>query len=649
MFKSNVKKGICGLLLAAATLQSVDAQITVHTIGDSTMADQSETGEIRGWGQMFQQFFNANQVVVNNRGKSGASSKSFYLESPYWATVRNQIKPGDYVIIQFAHNDEKSNGMDGDELKALYTAAGKTAEAAATDYRGTTAYGTYKEYLRKYVNETRELGAIPILATAICRNYWTGSSIRLNGQHNLGDSFDSWDEATSSVVKSSVPANDFSYSYPHSTKEIANELSVPVIDLTNITKSLYESYGQTNSSSLLFTTSDSTHPSALGATLIARLCAQEMKNQGILADAIQSDADLLINPTLLDFETAYTGQTAVKTITVSAFDLSEERGVVRVSATNGVELSLTRDGQFTSELEIDYEDNNLSCATIYAQYKFVNVGALSASIIVTAGGKTKAIDVTANCVEVASGTEVILTWALNKDAEYELSGPATPLAQSWNEMIVQRYATPNTNTIWPEDAPFQNGEITQRNLIDNETGEWPGSEIDEVSTRFIQFGISANDGTVLNVDSIGMYVCGAGGNGMRCRVYYMVDGEEGTVMAAADGTNLSATMTSNKMYEVSARPVVALQPGQSLYVRVYPWYTSKSTGKTICLSHVTIHGFASAVDGTSIQDTTIKHEIVKEEYILSSGLISSEPRKGVNLVRKTFSDGSVKTEKIMFE
>ena len=278
-------------------------------------------------------------------------------------------------------------------------------------------------------------------------------------------------------------------------------------------------------------------------------------------------------------------------------------------------------------------------STIYVQYKFAFVGVLNSEIIVTAGDKSKSINVTANCIEVASGTEVCLTWPLNKNEEYDLTGPAIPIAQSWNEMVVQRYATPNSNTIWPDDALYQNGEVTQRNIIDNETGEWPSGEIDEVSTRYIQFGISANEGTVLNIDSIGLYVCGAGGNGMRCRIYYMIDNGTGTVMAAANGTNLSATMTANTMYEVSARPVVALQAGESLYVRVYPWYTSKTSGKTLCLSHVTIHGYASAVGNTSIKDITNNSEIIKEEYISSSGIIMMQPQKGINIVRTTFSNG----------
>lgn len=166
-------------LLAAGMLVSTSMMaIKVHTIGDSTMATYSESTTVtRGWGQMFQQFF-TDAVTVNNRAKSGASSKSFYEEAAYWESVKKQIQPGDYVLIQFAHNDEKNDGMDGDEVKAYYESIGDQAKADATDYRGTTASGTYKEYLRKYVEETRALGATPVLVGAICRKYFTGSTIR---------------------------------------------------------------------------------------------------------------------------------------------------------------------------------------------------------------------------------------------------------------------------------------------------------------------------------------------------------------------------------------------------------------------------------------------------------------------------------------
>src|SRR6056300_1206939 len=92
------------IILICCISITTNAQVTLHTIGDSTMADYDEnTTDKRGWGMMFQQFFTSD-FTVNNRAKSGASSKSFYLEAPYWSTVKQQIKSGDFVLIQFAHN-----------------------------------------------------------------------------------------------------------------------------------------------------------------------------------------------------------------------------------------------------------------------------------------------------------------------------------------------------------------------------------------------------------------------------------------------------------------------------------------------------------------------------------------------------------------
>lgn len=115
---------------------SAGAAKMVHTIGDSTMANYDESKTMtRGWCQYLQQFLDG--IEVNNRAKSGSSSKSFYQESPYWATVKKQMQPGDYVVIQFSHNDEKNQGMDGNEVKDYYTSIGDEATAASTDYRGT--------------------------------------------------------------------------------------------------------------------------------------------------------------------------------------------------------------------------------------------------------------------------------------------------------------------------------------------------------------------------------------------------------------------------------------------------------------------------------------------------------------------------------
>ena len=106
-----MKKNLClSLLTVMLTIGLATAQaIKVHTIGDSTMAQYDPNSTVtRGWGMYLQQFLNG--ITVNNRGKGGASTRSFYQGSQYWQSVKSQMTAGDYVLIQFAHNDEKNQG-----------------------------------------------------------------------------------------------------------------------------------------------------------------------------------------------------------------------------------------------------------------------------------------------------------------------------------------------------------------------------------------------------------------------------------------------------------------------------------------------------------------------------------------------------------
>ncbi|MDE7135922.1 MAG: carbohydrate esterase, partial [Muribaculaceae bacterium] len=222
----------------------------LHTIGDSTMANYNEESTIKGWGQMLQQFLDG--IEVNNRAKSGSSTKSFYNAPEYWASsVQKQISAGDIVLIQFAHNDEKNGGMDGEEVIAYYKSKGDEAKANSTSNIGTNPSTTYKAYLRKYVEDTRKLGAEPILVGPICRKYFTGSTIRRNGRHDLGDSFDKL-TASGPVSGQKVAESDHSMDYVYQMKEVAKEMNVPFVDLTTATKELYESYGDSKCTELLF-------------------------------------------------------------------------------------------------------------------------------------------------------------------------------------------------------------------------------------------------------------------------------------------------------------------------------------------------------------------------------------------------------------
>ena len=138
------------LLLSAFTNER---KVKIFMIGDSTMANKDiDGGNLeRGWGMMLNNFFDGN-VVVDNHAKNGRSSKSFISEG-LWKTVRDQIKPGDYVFIQFGHNDEKQDTV-----------------------RHTEPGTTFDANLRMFVNETKARGGIPVLFNSVVRRTFAVSN-----------------------------------------------------------------------------------------------------------------------------------------------------------------------------------------------------------------------------------------------------------------------------------------------------------------------------------------------------------------------------------------------------------------------------------------------------------------------------------------
>lgn len=587
------------LLVLSGMLQQA-ASVTVHTIGDSTMATYDEaTTDKRGWGMMFQQFFNLDSVTVNNRSKSGASSKSFYQEAGYWNTVKLQIKKGDYVFIQFAHNDEKNNGLDGDTVRA-------TTDSTA-DYRGTSAQGSFKTYLRAYVNETRALGGIPVLVTPMCRKYFSGGSITRVGRHDLGEKF-------------GVAESNHNYDYVWAMKQVADEMGISLIDLTAATKALYEAYGVDACTALLFCLDDSTHPNALGGTLVARLCAQALVAQNILASSVRASTDLLVNPSSNDFGKAYVGQTLTKEFTLSGFDLTPSSGIVNVQVSEGFGLSNTSAGTFSNVMAKSYAGGNLDFTRFYVGVKLTEPGVRQGTLTITNGTVTKTVPLTATAIQLAGGTDVRLSWNLASTADYVLSGPATAIPESFSQMLVSSYAAPKSGvdangayyTVWPASSGYTDRK-TQRNVVEGTV--WPAGEIDEVSTRYLQFGIAANRGTILNLDSIGLYVGGAGGSGMRCRISWSKN-------RFSDRTAIAelSSMAANTMYAVSAIPIVALAEGDTLLLRVYPWYNGTATGKTICLADVTFHGVAVSTTGLQKEQSPDLQALVKDGFVRLEGV-----------------------------
>ena len=618
------------LLTLFATILAVGATFgakKVHTLGDSTMAPYEESATVtRGWGMYFGNFL-INGWTSINYARGGRDSRGGYNE--LWQTAKKNVSEGDYVIITFGHNDEKNSGMDGVALYEYYKKIGDNAKASAVDQRGTVPSTTYKEYLGKIVDEALALGAHPIIASPVCRSYFTGSKIRRNGRHDLGDSFSILTE-NGPVAGQSVPAGDHTMDYAYHSEQLAKEKGVPFIDLTTATAALYESYGDSKCHEYLFDGEGSTHFNTTGALLVARECARLMKAQGIMADDITLPTDISVAPATANFGEAYKGQTLTKELTLNGFGLTPENGTVAISASEGIQLSLDKK-TWTPTLTVSYQASTL-VQTFYAQLTLTDDGTTRGTITVQQGDKTIEVPVEATAVSLEGGTEVKVYWRLEKDDTYELTGPATVIDESWTGMYVQRYSNPNANTVWPEWTGFDATRKTQRNLL---TGDaWPADEIDDNPERYIQFGIRPNKGNTLKINHISLFVCGCGGNGMCSHIYYSTDQFETRTTLFE-----MKKMPANNMQYVEASPVISLDEDQELLVRVYPWYNGAATGKTICLSDVTISGIAMDASSDGIGHHT-SETLAPIRYYAIDGRQHAQPQRGLNIVRQ--SDGSIR-------
>ena len=248
--KTRIILFLCTLYIVPLALFSAPRR--VHTIGDSTMSEYKPAATPkRGWGMYLQAFFNPDSIEVNNRGKSGASTRTFYETESLWPSVKSQMQAGDYLIIQLAHNDEKCKGEDVYVENARLRAAGQDT---LTDMRGTEPNTTYKDYLRRYVNEARAMGVTPILMSPICRAYFKDGKINAEGRHDL-----STNDQGLTINKN----------YPRSMREVAEEMHVPFLDMTTRTKEMFEYAGQEECMGRYFNCGDKTHTSAAGGVVVA--------------------------------------------------------------------------------------------------------------------------------------------------------------------------------------------------------------------------------------------------------------------------------------------------------------------------------------------------------------------------------------------
>jgi lysophospholipase L1-like esterase len=208
------------------TPPALTANVTIHIVGDSTAAIFPATDPRVGWGAVLGSYFGGG-VTIHDAAQSGRSSKSF-IDEGLWSSVKTTIKPGDYVFIEFGHNDEKY----GD------------------DARYTIPNTSYRYYLKTYIADTRALGGFAVLLTSICRRQFSGAT---------------------------VP--DSHAAYTAAVLAVGTETGTPVIDLQAKTNAWLTTLGLA-ASAAYFAPGDSTHLNAQGAMAVAGMVVQGIAELG---------------------------------------------------------------------------------------------------------------------------------------------------------------------------------------------------------------------------------------------------------------------------------------------------------------------------------------------------------------------------------
>lgn len=220
--------------------------VTIFMIGDSTMANKKMDGgnPERGWGMVLPGFF-SEDVRIDNHAANGRSSKSFISEGR-WEKVISKVKKGDYVFIQFGHNDEKADST-----------------------RHTDPGTTFDDNLRRFVNETRAKGGIPVLFNSIVRRNFVQPK----------------DASIAKDIRRTI-LFDTHGAYLDSPRNVAKELGVTFIDLNKITHDLVQGLGPVESKKLFMFVEpnrvpafpkgreDNTHLNIYGARTVAGLAVE---------------------------------------------------------------------------------------------------------------------------------------------------------------------------------------------------------------------------------------------------------------------------------------------------------------------------------------------------------------------------------------
>ncbi|MBO6185960.1 MAG: rhamnogalacturonan acetylesterase [Chryseobacterium sp.] len=238
---------IASIVFLAVSFQKLQDKPVLYIIGDSTVQNGSGKGadSLWGWGSFMNLYFNTDKIEIQNHAKGGRSSRTFITEGR-WDSIMKTIKKGDYVLVQFGHNDGgeladtlRARGTIkgiGDESKDIYNPIRKVNE---------TVY-TYGYYMRKYANEAKSKGAIPIIVSPVPR-------FKFDDKGKIGkDKYGIW------------------------AKEVAQQTDAYFLDLNIMVIEKYEKMGAEKVKA--YFPKDHTHTNEAGAIFNAELVAKGIKD-----------------------------------------------------------------------------------------------------------------------------------------------------------------------------------------------------------------------------------------------------------------------------------------------------------------------------------------------------------------------------------
>lgn len=545
----------------SSSSSSAAATVTIHMLGDSTMTAYTEDRRPQmGWGEKVAMFFDSS-VTVKNWALGGRSSRSFYRESTRWPAILPQINAGDYVIIQFAHNDQKYGSDYAEYGTYAYcsdgSGNGETCSGATDSVDSTVdkSEHSYYQYLKKYVTEIQAKGAHPVLVSPIVRKYFSGTSITAEGQHNVGI------KGTETVARGN---------YPEAMKAVATKYNVPFIDLTSETKTIVENYGDAAATANLYIAADSTHPQVLFATLIAKKAVEGMAALNILANHKVDVTSLVASPESLAWGNRYIGIASMKTITVSAFDLVPSAGNVTVtSPSSAFELS-TDQATWSNTLTLDYT-NGAFTKTVYVRFTAANVTDYSGNIAFALAGVTLGkVAVSGTGIAAGSGVDSYASWFT----------AGTALTAVSDGLVAAADATPVNLVATTSKVLAVNGQDTTVARYTADT--WTSYD----SSKYLEF--SATPSGKFSIDSISAYLTSSGGSTIQASMAYSTDGSTWTML---NSTALS--FSKDTMTKVEYGVTVEVASGAKIYLRIYPWNTAGNAGKSLALYDVRISGKVS--------------------------------------------------------